>query len=203
MNLSQEKTQDIELIAATLRGNNSAFKPLVEKYWGLVYSIVQKYVKVPETVSDICQEVFLLAFSKLQQFKVDSNFSPWIAKIAVNKSLEYLRKEKRAPFVDFDPDLTTCERFDPKRVVAEREFFDECLEKLSTEMQIVFILRHGLDFSYEDIAHVLNLTVGTVKGALFRIRALLKKLLSENQHRSETAVACEGSECHEEQMSRS
>ena len=99
---SPENTDEKLLIADTLRCNHEAFRPLVEKYWGLVSSIVQKYIKNRETAADLCQEVFIAAFTGLPQYRHDLSFSPWLAKIAVNKALEHLRRENRAPFADFD-----------------------------------------------------------------------------------------------------
>lgn len=192
------KSDELQLITDTLRGNSSAFRPLVEKHWGLVYSIIQKYIKDPETIADISQEAFLLAFTRLKQYRHEHRFSPWLAKIAVNKALEFLRREKRSPIVDFDPELAECYRFEPEQLSRKNEFFDECLEKLPTEMQIMFILRHGLEFSYDDIAHVLDLPVGTIKGALFRIRNQLKSIFSNGQLPMKKAMFCEGSECNEE-----
>jgi len=175
------KNAERQLIHNTLSGDSSSFQPLVEKYWGLVFSIIKKYVKDQETVADLSQEVFLIAYSRLQQYRPEFNFSPWLSKIAVNKALEYLRREKRSPVVDFDPDFAECHRFAPEQILKQRELFDECLEKLPAEMQIIFILRHGLEFSYEDIAHVLDLPAGTIKGLLFRVRNHLKKIFEQGE----------------------
>ncbi|MEW6709807.1 MAG: sigma-70 family RNA polymerase sigma factor [Candidatus Riflebacteria bacterium] len=191
MNDSEKKFEQ-QLIAETLTGNSSSFRPLIEKYWGLVYSIIKKYVKEPETVEDLAQESFLVAYSKLGQYRHEFNFSPWLARIAANKALEHLRREKRSPTTDFDLDLVHCQRFSPEQVFDQKVLFDECLEKLSAEMQIIFILRHGLEFSYEDIAHVLDLPTGTVKGLLFRIRSLLKQSLSKPSDSLVAEELCEG-----------
>ena len=200
-----EKTQELELIRETLNGNSDAFRPLVEKYWGLVYSVIHKYVRDPETISDLCQEAFLIAFSKLNLYRHDYRFSPWLARIAINKAIEHLRREKRAPMVDFDPEMTKCLKFDPERLSEQRAFFDECIDKLSEEMQIIFILRHGLEFSYEEISMVLDIQPGTVKTTLFRIRNHLKRAFSavtcNSDNTGETGRTCEGSESHEKQVS--
>lgn len=193
------KNAERQLINDTLNGNTSSFQPLVEKYWGLVFSIIQKYVKNSETVADLSQEVFLIAYSRLQQYRPEFNFSPWLSKIAVNKALEFLRREKRSPVIDFDPDFTECHRFAPEQILKQRELFDECLEKLPAEMQIIFILRHGLEFSYDDIAHVLDLPVGTIKGSLFRVRNHLKRIFEQGKEAQQiTDMVFSGKECHEE-----
>jgi RNA polymerase sigma-70 factor (ECF subfamily) len=179
-----EKNDDNRLIARALNGQSEAFRPLVEKYWSLVFSVVRRYVKDNETTTDICQEAFCAAYFKLNQFRENSKFSPWLVRIAVNKALEYLRREQRSPIVSIDPGLI--ESWQPKALSAKedpKEFFDECLEKLNEELQILFILRHGIDFSYDDIAFVLDVPVGTVKVALFRLRNQLKDAFLAKQRR--------------------
>ncbi len=163
----------------------------------MVYSIIKKYVKESETVEDLTQESFLVAFSKLVQYRQEFNFSPWLAQIAVNKALEHLRREKRSPTADFDLDLLQCQSFSPEQVFDQKALFDECLEKLPAEMQIIFILRHGLEFSYEDIARVLDLPTGTVKGLLYRIRSILKKSLSKQTDSLAAGELCEGKQLNE------
>ena len=184
-----ENSSDLKLITETLKGNSQAFKPLVEKYWRLVFSIISKYVKNKETVADLCQEVFFKTFTKLEQFKDEHKFAPWIAKIAVNHTIEHLRKEKRFNFIDLDIEKTGIQGLEPDSTLNQNQFFDECLNRLSPDLQILFILRHGVEFSYEDIAFVLDAPKGTVKAALFRIRNQLKEsfLASKNVEQTLTA----------------
>ncbi len=177
-----DKDAEQRLIAGVISGNPQAFRPLVETYWGLVASIVSRYIRNPETADDICQEVFLAAYSSIQTFCGDCRFSPWIAKIAVNKSLEHLRREKRASFVDYDLDTILSGIQSPDAVLNDRQFFDDCLASLPENLQVMFLLRHGLDFSYDDMALVLEVPVGTVKSLLFRIRSHLKNFLEKREN---------------------
>lgn len=183
-----ENTDEKLLIANTLRGNHEAFRPLVEKYWGLVSSIVQKYIKNRETAADLCQEVFLAAFTGLPQYRHDLSFSPWLAKIAVNKALEHLRRENRAPFADFDLSNVLSQALSPDEVLDQKQLFDDCIACLPEKLQILFILRHGLDFSYEDLAYVLDMPAGTVKSIMFRMRSQLRSFL-ESREKREKAIA--------------
>ncbi len=183
-----EKVTEQQLIAETLRGNTDSFRPLVEKYWGLVSSIVQKYVKNRETTLDLSQEVFLAAFSGLSQYRHDFSFSPWLAKIAVNKALEYLRRENRAPFADSDLTCVISTGLSPEAAFDEKQLFDDCLASLPEKLQVMFILRHGLDFAYDEMAYVLDVPVGTVKSVMFRMRNQLKEFL-EGRDRCEETLA--------------
>lgn len=190
MTKNPDNNAEQKLISETLRGNADAFRPLVEKYWGLVSSIMQKYIRNRETAADLCQEAFLSAFSRLSQYRSQQKFSPWLARIAINKAFEHLRRESRTQYVDCDLDLAASSLLPPETVVDQQLFFDSCLESLPEKLQVLFILRHGLDFSYEEMAYVLDLPVGTVKSIMFRIRSQLKVFL-ENQARSDL-VLCSG-----------
>jgi len=176
-----DKDAEQRLIAGVVSGNSQEFRPLVENYWGLVASIVGRYVRNTDTADDICQEVFLAAYSSIHTFSPDCRFSPWLARIAVNKALEYLRREKRASFVDFDLDLVLSSIQTPDMVLSDRQLFDDCLASLPENLQVMFLLRHGLDFSYDDMAHVLDLPVGTIKSLLFRIRSHLKAFIEKRE----------------------
>ncbi|MDD3146118.1 MAG: sigma-70 family RNA polymerase sigma factor [Candidatus Riflebacteria bacterium] len=189
-----DKDAEQQLIAETLDGSSGSFKPLVEKYWGLVSSIIQKYIKNRETAADITQEAFLAAYTSLGQYKHEHSFSPWLAKIAVNKALEHLRREKRSPFTDFDLATAVSSRLSPESAIDERQLFDECLACLPDKLQVLFILRHGLEFSYEDMAYVLDLPVGSIKSIMFRMRNQLKEIL-ESRNRCENAQLSKEQEC--------
>ncbi len=164
-----------QLIHQTLAGRTDSFKPLVQNYWNRAFQIILKFVKNEETAADICQETFVTAFSKLNQFKIGNRFSPWLFKIASNKSLEYLRSNKRKNEISFDlsdlPDLAP----GPHKSLHEKELLDSCIDRLPVDYQILFVLRHGMELSYDEMAFILDLPVGTVKVALFRIRNLLKQ----------------------------
>ena len=186
-----EKVTEQQLIAETLRGNTDSFRPLVEKYWGLVSSIVQKYIKNRETAADLCQEVFIAAFTSLPQYRHDLSFSPWLAKISVNKALEHLRRENRAPFADFDLGNILSQALSPDEVIDQKQLFDDCIACLPEKLQILFILRHGLDFSYEDLAYVLDMPAGTVKSIMFRMRSQLRSFLESREQREKTIAGRE------------
>ncbi|MGM0599533.1 MAG: RNA polymerase sigma factor [Candidatus Rifleibacteriota bacterium] len=189
MTINNEKISDKHYVDETLSGQTEAFRPIVEKYWNLVFSVISKYIKNKETIADLCQEVFFKSFKKLDQFKTQQNFAPWLTKIAVNHTIEYLRKEKRNNFIEFDIERAACCKLEPNSVLDQNQLFDECLNRLSPEFQIMFILRHGVDFSYEDIAFVMDVPIGTIKASLFRIRNQLRKSFVSSQNRKQTLAA--------------
>lgn len=186
-----EKKAELQLIIEVLRGNTQSFAPLVEKYWGLVFSIVGRYIKNRETADDICQEVFLAAFTGINSYCHDYSFSPWLAKIAVNKALEHLRRENRFVLVDFDLDYAFSARLTPEDALEQKQFFDDCLAGLPDDLHVMFILRHGLELSYEEMAQVFDVPVGTVKSLMFRIRKQLKDVF-QSQERCEQVLSSGG-----------
>ncbi|EKD83104.1 MAG: RNA polymerase sigma factor, partial [uncultured bacterium] len=167
MTNNSEKQAELQLINEVLCGDSRSFAPLVEKYWSLVFAIVGRYIKSRETAEDISQEVFISAFSGLGGYRCECRFSPWLAKIAVNKSLEHLRREKSAVFADVDLDLFVSNLPGPEESIDQKQLFDECLAILSDDLQIMFILRHGLELSYLEMAQVFDVPVGTVKSLMF------------------------------------
>lgn len=161
------------LIRNIIAGNKDSFRPLVQMYWNRVYFLALKYVKNEQIAEDIAQEVFVSCYTKLDQYKVDTNFSAWLMKITVNESNSYLRKKKRD--IKLDSALRTKVTL-PQIDTTEfsETLFDKCLKMLPTTYQIVFLLRHGMELTYDEMAFVLDEPVGTVKGTLFRVRKLLK-----------------------------
>lgn len=178
-----DKDLDQSLIEETLNGNADAFRPIVEKYWNLVYSIIQRYFKTREMIEDLCQEVFFIAYSRLNQYRKEYRFSPWLAKIAINKSIEVLRKEQRSVNIDVDLDYLSSDALSPETFFDRKQFFDDCIDRLPPQLQILFILRHGVEFSYDEISQILDLPIGTVKGAMHRIRNQLKEHLKKESAR--------------------
>lgn len=167
---------DAELIRQVLAGRRDAFRPIVERYWPQVKNIARRVLQRPELVDDICQETFLRAYEKLDTFDTSREFGPWIVRIAVNLIGEHYRQNgQKLQFVPLDERLFQSETIsEPGEAVVGRILLDDCLDRLPLALRIVFILRHGLMFSYEEIAQILEEPIGTIKVHLFRARELLK-----------------------------
>ena len=90
-----DRLEDAELIRLTQGGNAEAFNPLVRKYQQKIYNLIYRKVYDPETARDLCQVVFLKAWQGLPNFKGQSTFYNWLYQIAVNCSIDFLRKQKR------------------------------------------------------------------------------------------------------------
>lgn len=138
---------------------------------------------------DIVQETFIKAFTALASFSEEYAFSTWLYKIAVNNCIDHFRK-KKLQTVSLDKPLEGKDGelkrdFPDKEPTPEGEVLRqerhvlvrEAIEKLPEHYRQVIVMRHQEERSYEEIAQILNIPLGTVKARIFRARELLKKML--------------------------
>jgi len=180
------KEKDSELILMVRQGRREAFAPIVERYWGRVKSMIRRIIKNQELVEDLCQETFIRAYEKIDQFDLTREFSPWIMKIAYNLVGEHFRKTgQKFQLVPIDEADLVSNQPGPSDQVLGRMLMDECLERLPLFYRIMFALRHGMMFSYEEISQILEEPIGTIKVNIFRARELLRVYLN---HKSQENV---------------
>jgi RNA polymerase sigma-70 factor (ECF subfamily) len=178
------------LVAASKNGDQEAFAQLVQRYQRLVFNLVYRMLQQYEETTEITQETFLAAWQGLPSFRGDARFSTWLYRIAYNCSLKQLelRKRDRALQVALEAEKTLENTNDEQRenaVVDARDrqiLVQEHLSHLPTKYRIVLILRHLQDMTYEEMAEILTMPIGTIKTHLFRARNLLKERL-QSLHR--------------------
>jgi len=184
-----EKSDENFLVQQALKGNRKAFEVLVHKYQKPIFHVIFKIVKDQEEAKDIMQETFLKAYSSLSTYKSQYRFTTWIYRIAVNNSIDYLRKKKIAT-LSLDQKIETKYgklSFEPKdwthnpeiELVAKKKRFsiDKAIETLPKKYREVIVYRHKKEKSYKEISEILGIPAGTVKARIFRGRELLKKKL--------------------------
>lgn len=153
---------------------------IVERYWPKVRSLIRRTLSNRETVEDLCQETFIKAFEKIDQFDTTRNFCPWLLKIGVNLVGEHFRRSgNKLQLVSWEETTDISILAGPGERVSDRMLIDEYLEKLPVFLRILFVLKHGLMLSYEEMAQVLDEPVGSIKGNLNRARACLKSHFAE------------------------
>ena len=177
---------DAELVKHVSIGNENAFRFLVAKHQRLVIHVVGRVVQQQADVEDICQEVFMKVFRKIDRFRGDSKLSTWIATIAYNTSISHVRKQgrHRESSYDEDPLLMNLEKeqvFSHKTVEKEeaKKYLLQLIEKLPVNYRTVLTLYHLEEFSYKEIEEITGMPEGTVKSYLSRARKLLKEKLEE------------------------
>jgi RNA polymerase sigma-70 factor (ECF subfamily) len=184
---------DYALVERAIGGDQSAFKTLFDKYKQPLHYHVLKLVKDREIIEDLLQEIFLKAFDNIASFNPEYAFSTWLYRITTNHSIDYLRKKKLKTFSIHDPIRTkdgemSIEIEDEGRstddlIVRKQrsKILREALDSLPDKYREIIKMRHVEELSYQEIADLLDLPLGTVKAHIFRARELLYKYLKDRQ----------------------
>jgi RNA polymerase sigma-70 factor (ECF subfamily) len=182
---------DKELVNRVLRGETQIFAIIIKNTEGLVAQIVFKLLSNPEDRKDIAQDIYLKAYKNLPGFKFQSKLSTWIGQIAFNTCFNFLEKKK---LILLDNNTPESENSNSKLELAANKliniFSNETENKLfRTELagivhsaselltplhKTLITLYHYEELSYEEIAEITALPIGTVKNYLFRARRALK-----------------------------
>jgi len=186
---SGQKKAVQELIEKALAGDQAAFTKLLNRHKRLAFQLAVGIVKNSTEADDLVQESFIKAFAALERYNPQYAFTTWLCKIVTNHCLDHLRRKKiRACSLDEPiegrsgtikreiPDWSS----NPEWLLTRKQrtlSIDQAIDGLPPRYRRVIILRHKEDRSYEDIADILNIPLGTVKAQIFRARELLKKKL--------------------------
>ncbi len=183
------RAEDSQIIQQALQGDETAYKKLMRKYHDAIFNFIYKMVHDREQVEDLTQEAFIKAFGSLKKFNDEYAFSTWLYKIATNNSIDYIRKRKLQVYsIDKPVDARDSEfafELPDEGYEADRELnsdqravmIRDAIGKLPPKYRKVIELRHVEEKSYEEIADILKLPIGTVKAHIFRARELLYKQL--------------------------
>src|SRR2546423_9383821 len=173
---------DLVLVERCRTGDWSAFTELVIRYQRPIYNAAFWILRKPEDANDIAQAVFLRIAERLDEYDPRFKFFSWIYRIAVNESLNLLRRNAREDALDDDGDLAAPESGDPERQAGAAEVtrrIRSALTKLTPNDRVVLTLRHFSECSYEEIGQILDLNQKTVKSRLFEARQRLRALLGD------------------------
>lgn len=181
-------TPDTDLVARAAAGDGVCFDQLVDRYHRQIANFVFRMVGNYETALDLTQEVFIKVYSSLGRYNPEFKFSTWIYKIASNTAIDYLRKQS----VSVSPLYMVSgddEEFElpipakgpnPERALERTERsaqIEEAISKLPPRYRELIVLRHVSELSYDEIAEVTALPLGTVKNRIFRAREAMRKHL--------------------------
>ncbi len=171
---------EVYLIDQSLNGDSQAFGELVRRYQDRLFSAVVHIVRCRAEAEDVVQEAFVQAYVKLQTFKHNSKFYTWLYRIAVNVSISHRRRRRVEVSVEQNRDATGDEPLDaftspsePLEQAERKQKLEQALTLLTEEHRSIIVLRHMEEFSYEEIADILAISVGTVRSRLHRARAQL------------------------------
>jgi len=183
--------EDGEIVRRILDGEEDLFEVLVRRYQARVLSHVARMIGSRDDAMDLSQEILVKVFQALDRYNPEYKFSTWLFRIAGNAAIDHLRKrrprtvplentELRGDSKVSSPEYKSSE-LDPYALLrnTERgEAIAEAIEALPAEFRELIALRHFTGLSYEEIAEVKAMPLGTVKNKLFRARAVLKERLA-------------------------
>ena len=167
------------LIQACLRGDQSAFGELVERYEGPLYNAAYRITGSVEDATDATQAAFVNAFEKLDTFDPSHRFFSWIYRITLNQTFNLI--SRRRPTTCISTDIPSEDR-DPEAAFTQTEsahFLQKALMDLDVQHRAVIVLKHIEGFSYKEISTLLDIPEKTVKSRLFTARKRLRAVLVE------------------------
>ncbi len=179
-----------ELIDKCQAGDMLAFEDLVYQYERLVYSIAYRMVNNHNDAQDITQEVFLKVYQKLDMYSPSHSFSSWISTITSNTSIDYLRKHKKQTLLSLDKEIefedsSVSLNIESKDLTPEQELLQKektkllqkAISMLDEESRELIVLRDINGLSYNEIAEMFDIKLGTVKSKISRSRLKLQKII--------------------------
>lgn len=180
------------LVRRARQGDLGAYDELVRRYQERIYSTVYHMTANHEDANDLAQEAFIKAFQALKSFKGGSSFYTWVYRIAVNKTINFLKQRKNRTQMslddldlnaEHDPDLVALiSEKTPRREInlAElQEKLNAAMQKLSESHRLVVTLHDIQGLSHEEIAEIMECNIGTVRSRLFYARQQLQAYLSD------------------------
>ncbi|MEZ6047588.1 MAG: sigma-70 family RNA polymerase sigma factor [Planctomycetaceae bacterium] len=189
-------TNDARLVEEVRRGNSDAYGELVERYQHRMLRVIQRFISDQDLAQDLAQEAFLRAYEKLDQFDPSRRFGPWLFRIAVNLTMDYLRKLKRrgrwmlfseSP-ADQTPDPATS---DPRLHHDLSQEVHTILSEIPEKYRTVLVLRDLENFSTSEIAAILERKEATIRWRLAEARNQFQAIWNKRQAEHEAAESIE------------
>ena len=186
------QVEEAELVSQARKGDLGAYDQLVQRYQERIYATVYHMTSNHEDANDLAQEAFIKGFQALKSFKGGSSFYTWVYRIAVNKTINFLKQRKNRSQMslndlDFnaehDPDLVSLiSDKTPRReagLTELQEKLNEAMQRLSEPHRLVVTLHDVQGLSHEEIAKIMDCNIGTVRSRLFYARQQLQGFLSD------------------------
>ncbi|MCO4744189.1 MAG: sigma-70 family RNA polymerase sigma factor [Proteobacteria bacterium] len=188
---NDDRLDDSEMVLAVRDGDTTAFRGLVEKYQGRVYSMLYGMLRNREDARDVTQDAFVKAFHRLDSFRLESSFYTWLYRIAMNLAIDLVRKRKRRQTTSFEEDIATRDgdgeiaaahsEDGPNKVLQRKRLYKrimDAVETLPEDQKQAILLRELEGLSYKEISEIMGIPEGTVMSRLFYARKKLQKLLA-------------------------
>lgn len=180
--------RDRQLVAKARSGDTNAFDELVTAYRGKVYAMIYSMMRNEQDAWDISQEGFVKAWKSLKQFNEKSSFFTWLYRIMTNLAIDCIRKRARRPESEFDEtfiqpsEAATGAKGDPSDAAFQQEIgkrIESAIGELSADHRAVVVMREVEGMQYQEIADILECSIGTVMSRLFYARKCLQNSLGD------------------------
>lgn len=184
--------QDLTLVQRAQNGDYTAYDELVRRYQERVYATVYHMTSNHEDAGDLTQETFIKGFAALKSFKGDSSFYTWVYRIAVNKTINFIKQRKNRTHLSLnDMDFNAENHPDMVDMVSDKtprrdaglnelqEKLNDAMQKLSPMHRLVVTLHDVQGLPHEEIATIMDCNIGTVRSRLFYARQQLQAYLSD------------------------
>ena len=175
---------DQALVERYRKGDREAFTELMIRYQRPIYNAAFWILRSADDARDIAQAVFLKVAEHLDEYDSQYRFFSWIYRIAVNESLNLLRRNGHEEALDEEADFPESESANPEaraRAVERTRDIERALLSMSSADRAVIVLRHFSECSYQEIAQILDIDEKTVKSRLFEARNRLRSLLQDHR----------------------
>lgn len=187
-----EEKEDAVLVQEAKQGSRVAYEELVTRYHGKIYGLVYNMTSNREDAQDLVQDIFIKAYQSIARFKGKSSFYTWLYRIAVNRTINFVKKRKRKMAMSLNDTDAGLER-DPAYVELsskggpDRDFsitelqekLNEALQTLSEKHRTVVVLHDIQGIPHEEIAKMMKTSTGTVRSRLFYARQKLQVELKD------------------------
>ncbi len=165
-----------EVLEQIKKGNKEDYRQIVDRYMKRAYYIALGFVHNEEDALDISQEAFIKAYRKIKNFDINGKFFPWFYMIIRNLCFDYIKKRKRLNEVPLNGvRILNTEKEDREM----KKILWQGIENLSMEQKEIIVLRYFQDFSYKEIAQILNKPIGSIMSSLYYAKSKLKKELKK------------------------
>lgn len=187
------RMNDWELVLKVLNGSQETFALLVDKYKNGIFNLAYKYTLNYPQAQDLSQEIFLQCYLQLKTFDNRSKFSTWLYRLALNKCIDWQRKNKHQPqLLELNELQNVSSELTPEETYLHKEralWLIKAINNLPDKYREVLLLYHNQGMSYSEIGEILDLPLKTVETRIYRGKKILKEQLTNKEEVAEGGLS--------------
>jgi RNA polymerase sigma-70 factor (ECF subfamily) len=176
-----EKLPDKDLVQIAITGVDQAFSEIVKRHKSKIANIIFSMLGYTQEAEDVGQEVFIRFYNSMSNFKGEAELKTYLSRIAINLSLNELKRRKKRRFFSLDKvgnNKSLWYKNNLQENIENKDMVNKSLQRLNPKLKSVLVLRLVNEFSTEETAKILNIPIGTVLSRLARGQEKLRKILS-------------------------